>query len=414
MPAGASIGEHEAIECRDGDKHRYFGKGVQQAVRHVQTSIATALIHKRVDEQLVLDRLLCALDGTPHKQVLGANTLLAVSLACAKAAAKAYQQPFFRYIYHQYSHKPTENFLLPAPMMNILNGGAHADNAIDIQEFMIMPVTGHSFSEALQVGVKIFHYLKHILKKNGHTINVGDEGGLAPALSSNDEAMTYVLQAIQEAGYCVGKDVLICIDAASSEYYQAKNSTYRIAQQMLSQDEMIEFWVNWTKKYPIFSIEDPMAEDDWEGWQKLTQKIGNTVQLVGDDLFVTHPKRLNKGVKQGVSNAILIKLNQIGTLSETLEVMREATTHYYKCIVSHRSGETEDHSIADLAVGTYAGQIKTGAPSRSERLAKYNQLLRIEEILGDNARFAGKEILKHFQMQQHVQEKNISVSSKVE
>lgn len=378
VPSGASTGIHEAVELRDGDKQVFGGKGVLKAVANVNDIIADQLIGFPVNEQASLDARLIDMDGTENKSKLGANALLAVSMAAAKAAAKESKLPLYRYL------GGVNSTVLPMPLMNILNGGVHADNKIDYQEYMIVPVGAETFSEGLRWGVEIFHQLKTVLKKKGYSTNVGDEGGFAPDIQSNEEAIETVLQAIEAAGYKVGSQIGIALDAASSEMFKdGKYKFYKSSGKELSSDEMVEYWTSWVNKYPIISIEDGMAEEDWDGWKKLTEKIGHKVQLVGDDLFVTNTKILQKGIDRGVANSILIKVNQIGTITETINAVQLAQTHGYTTIMSHRSGETEDTTIADLAVALNCGQIKTGSASRSDRLAKYNQLLRIEEELGD-------------------------------
>ncbi|GIV39545.1 MAG: enolase [Thermonema sp.] len=386
VPSGASTGKYEAVELRDGDNTRYLGKGVLKAVENVNEIIAPELIGVSVYEQKMIDHLLLELDGTPNKSKLGANAILGVSLAVAKAAAAALQLPLYRYVGGV--HAAT----LPVPMMNILNGGAHADNGIDFQEFMIMPVNASSFSEALRMGTEVFHHLKKVLKDKGLSTNVGDEGGFAPNLKSNVEAIEVVLQAIEKAGYRPGEDIFIALDAASSELFDEEKQVYRLKKSTgdeLTSADMVNFWQEWVKKYPILSIEDGMAEDDWDGWQSLTAAIGDKVQLVGDDLFVTNVERVREGIDKQVANAVLIKVNQIGTLTETIDTIELAKRHRYKNVMSHRSGETEDSTIADLAVALNTGQIKTGSASRSDRMAKYNQLLRIEEELGEAAYYPG-------------------------
>jgi enolase len=385
VPSGASTGAHEAVELRDGDKGVYMGKGVSKAVQNVNSVISKELENAPVFNQTLIDKLLIQLDGSENKGNLGANAILGVSLAVAKAAAQEAGLPLFRYIGGVNSNT------LPIPLMNILNGGAHADNKIDIQEFMVMPVGAESFSEALRMGTEIFHHLKAVLKKAGHSTNVGDEGGFAPNLNSNEEAIEIVLKAIETAGYKPGEDILIALDAASTEFYDAKKKVYTFesTNKKMSSDEMVAYWQSWVKKYPIASIEDGMAEDDWDGWRKLTEVLAGEVQLVGDDLFVTNTTRLAKGIEGGVANSILIKVNQIGTLTETIEAVEMAKSWSYTSIMSHRSGETEDTTIADLAVALGCGQIKTGSASRSDRIAKYNQLLRIEEQLGPAAFYPG-------------------------
>lgn len=388
VPSGASTGIYEACELRDGDKGRYLGKGVQKAVEHVNDEISSALVGKNVLEQAAIDALLIELDGTHNKGRLGANAILGVSLACAKAAAKALGLSLYRYIGGSDAH------VLPVPMMNILNGGAHASNNVDIQEFMIMPVSAPSWKEALRRCAEVFHTLKVVLKENNIPVTgVGDEGGYAPMLKKDEDALAMIVLAIEKAGYVPGEDFMIAIDAASSEWYEEESGVYRLpkAGKVLTRQQLVKMWQRFAEKYPIISLEDGMGETDWEGWSMLTRAIGKNVQLVGDDLFVTNPERLAQGIEKQVGNAILIKVNQIGTLSETMEAIRMANRAGYTAIVSHRSGETEDTTIADIAVAVNAGQIKTGAPSRSDRVAKYNQLLRIEEELGRTARYPGKE-----------------------
>jgi len=386
VPSGASTGVHEAVELRDGDKERFLGKGVTKAVENVNTIIDTELEGYFVEDQRTIDNLLIELDGTENKGKLGANAMLGVSLAVAKAAAEETGQPLYRYLGGANANT------LPIPMMNILNGGSHADNKIDIQEFMIMPVGAESFSQALRMGTEVFHHLKAVLKAKGHSTNVGDEGGFAPNLGSNEEAIEVVLEAIEKAGYKAGKDIFIALDPASSEFYDEDKKVYHFesTNEDLSSSDMVNYWKTWSEKYPVISIEDGLAEDDWAGWKEVTKSIGESVQLVGDDLFVTNVKRLQKGIEQGVANSILIKVNQIGTLSETMDAVRMANENGYTAVISHRSGETEDTTIADLAVALNTGLIKTGSASRSDRIAKYNQLLRIEEMLGDGARYMGE------------------------
>jgi enolase len=386
VPSGASTGAHEAMELRDNDKKHYLGKGVLHAVGNVNGPINDELKGFPVIEQTTIDKLLIELDGTANKSSLGANAILGVSLAVAKAAAQETGQPLYRYV------GGVDANLLPIPMMNILNGGAHADNSIDFQEFMVMPVGAKSFSEALRMGAEVFHHLKAVLKKKGMSTNVGDEGGFAPDLKSNEEAIEVVLDAIGVAGYHAGKDIFIALDPAASEFYDSTKKRYvfkKSSGQELTSDEMANYWFDWANKYPIISIEDGMAEDDWEGWKKLTELAGNKIQLVGDDLFVTNVKRLKQGIDTNTANSILVKVNQIGTLTETIDAINLAKENSYTCVMSHRSGETEDSTIADLAVALNTGQIKTGSASRSDRIAKYNQLLRIEELLGREARFGG-------------------------
>ncbi|WP_376963365.1 phosphopyruvate hydratase [Azospirillum sp. A26] len=388
VPSGASTGAHEAVELRDGDKSRFGGKGVLKAVQSVNGELAKALIGMDAADQRVLDMTMIEIDGTENKGRLGANAILGVSLAVARAAAEDAGLPLYRYVGGAFAS------LLPVPMMNIINGGAHADNPIDIQEFMIMPVGAETGADAIRMGSEIFQSLKKKLKDAGHNTNVGDEGGFAPNIGSTDEALGFVMKAIEAAGYKPGDDVMLALDAASTEFF--KNGKYELAGEgkSLSPEQMVAYWADLAGRYPIISIEDGMAEDDWEGWKALTDAIGSKVQLVGDDLFVTNPKRLAQGIRQGVANSILVKVNQIGTLSETLEAVDMAHKAGYTAVLSHRSGETEDSTIADLAVATNCGQIKTGSLSRSDRLAKYNQLIRIEEQLGVAARFAGRGILK--------------------
>jgi enolase len=387
VPSGASTGIHEAAELRDNDKSIYMGKGVLKAVANVNEIILPELIGCDVFEQNMIDRLMIDLDGTPNKSNLGANAILAVSLAIAKAAAQESGQSLYRYLGGVNANT------LPLPMMNILNGGAHADNAIDFQEFMVMPVKADTFSESLRMGVQIFHELKAVLKSKGYSTNVGDEGGFAPNIQSNEEAIETVLMAIEKAGFKPGEDVYIAMDAAVSELWDAEKGLYvfkKSDKRQLTGDEMVDYWKTWTSKYPIISIEDGCAEDDWDSWKKLTQAIGDKVQLVGDDLFVTNVNRLQRGITEGIGNSILVKVNQIGSLTETIDAINLATRNGYTNIISHRSGETEDSTIADIAVAMNSGQIKTGSASRSDRMAKYNQLLRIEEELGANAQFSGK------------------------
>ena len=388
VPSGASTGEHEAVELRDGDKSRYGGKGVRKAVLNVNTELSDALCGLDAIDQIRIDQIMIDLDGTPNKARLGANAILGVSLAIAKAAAEATDLPLYRYIGGSNAH------VLPVPMMNIINGGAHADNPIDIQEFMIMPIGMNSFAEAVRAGSEVFHALKSRLKADGHNTNVGDEGGFAPALASARAALDYILAAIAQAGYKPGKDIYLALDVASSEFY--KHGKYNLAGEgkVLNSTEFAEYLAALAADYPIFSIEDGMDENDWEGWKILTDKIGKTCQLVGDDLFVTNPKRLARGIKDGIANSVLIKLNQIGTLSETLDCVDMATRAAYTSVISHRSGETADTTISDLAVATNCGQIKSGSLARSDRLSKYNQLMRIEEELGSQARYAGTSILR--------------------
>ena len=388
VPSGASTGAHEAMELRDGDKKRYLGKGVLKAVERVNETLNTELHGASVSEQALIDRAMIGLDGTANKGNLGANAILGVSLAVAKAAASEAGLPLYRYV------GGSNACTLPVPMMNIVNGGAHADNKVDIQEFMIMPVGASSFAQGLRMGAEIFHHLKAVLKSKDLGTNVGDEGGFAPDLKSNEEALKLVMQAIEKAGYKPGDDVVIALDCASTEFYDAKKKRYVLEStgESLTSDDMVSLWKSWCKKYPIVSIEDGMAEDDWDGWKKLTEAMGDKVQLVGDDLFVTNTTRLSEGINKGIANSILVKVNQIGTLTETLEAVEMAHRNRYTAVLSHRSGETEDSTIADLAVATNCGMIKTGSASRSDRIAKYNQLLRIEEQLGKSARYPGRDL----------------------
>lgn len=388
VPSGASTGEHEAVELRDSESEYFLGKGVTGAVENVNTIINDELRGQEVFDQLEIDNTLLEIDGTQNKANLGANAILGVSLAAADAASNAMNVPLWRYI------GGVNAKVLPLPMMNIINGGSHADNNVDLQEFMIMPHGAESFSEAIRMGAEIFHHLKRVLSNKNYSTAVGDEGGFAPNLKSNEEAVEVILSAIEKAGYTPGDEVVLALDPATSEFYNSEKGVYEFKWSDGSErsiDDMIEFWSEWVKKYPIVSIEDALAEDDWDGWQQLTKAIGEKVQLVGDDLFVTNTERLARGIKQGVANSILIKVNQIGTLTETLDAIEMAHKNGYTAIISHRSGETEDTTIADLAVATNAGQIKTGSMSRTDRIAKYNQLLRIEEQLGDNAIFLGRD-----------------------
>ncbi len=390
VPSGASTGKHEAVELRDGDKSRFLGKGVLTACRNVEETIREALIGEDVFDQIYLDRIMIDLDGTPNKSNLGANAILGVSLAIAKAAAKETDQPLYRYIGGVNSH------ILPVPMMNILNGGSHADNSIDFQEFMIMPVGADTFSESLRMGVEVFHSLKSVLKSKGYSTNVGDEGGFAPNIKSNVEAIETVLAAIEKAGYRPGEDLMIAMDAAASEFYNEAEKVYHFHKSTgdkLTSAQMVQYWKDWCNKYPIISIEDGLHEDDWDGWKILTKELGSKVQLVGDDLFVTNTQRLQRGIDEDIANSILIKVNQIGTLTETIEAVRLATRNGYTSVMSHRSGETEDTTIADLAVALNTGQIKTGSASRSDRIAKYNQLLRIEEELAESGIYPGRALI---------------------
>jgi enolase len=387
VPSGASTGKYEAVELRDGDKGIYMGKGVLKAVHNVNTVLAADLTGMYVGDQTAIDYRMIELDGTENKANLGANAMLAVSMAVAKAAAQEAGQMLFSYI------GGVNARTLPIPMMNILNGGSHADNSIDFQEYMVMPVGAESFSEGLRMGTEVFHHLKAVLKDKGYSTNVGDEGGFAPNLGSNTEGIEYVLKAIEQAGYRPGEDMYIAMDAAASEFYNAEEKVYHFHQstgEKLTSSEMVGFWKDWSEKYPILSIEDGLDEDDWTGWKELTDAIGDKVQLVGDDLFVTNVKKLSKGIETGVANSILVKVNQIGTLTETINAVQMAQTNSYTSVMSHRSGETEDNTIADLAVALNTGQIKTGSASRSDRMAKYNQLLRIEEALGAQAIYPGK------------------------
>ncbi|RMH72050.1 MAG: phosphopyruvate hydratase [Gemmatimonadetes bacterium] len=389
VPSGASTGEHEAIELRDGEIDYYLGKGVLKAVQNVNDVIAPELLGEYALDQVFIDSLLIDIDGTDNKGNLGANAILGVSLAVAKAAAMDVGLHLYRYL------GGANAKILPVPMMNILNGGSHADNNVDFQEFMIMPVGADTFSEALRMGAEVFHHLKKVLKNKGYSTAVGDEGGFAPNLKSNDEAVEVILQGIEAAGYAPGEDIYIALDPASSEFYQEGHYVFRWSDnRALSPAEMVDFYVEWVKKYPIISIEDGLAEDDWDGWKLLTEQLGDTVQLVGDDLFVTNTLRLEDGIQKGVANSILIKLNQIGTLTETLDAIELAKVNRYTSVVSHRSGETEDTTIAHVAVATNAGQIKTGSASRTDRIAKYNELLRIEELLDDSAVFYGRRVLR--------------------
>ncbi len=387
VPSGASTGKHEAVELRDGDKKKYMGKGVLKAVNNINTSIAKVLEGVNVFEQNAIDEMMLLTDGTPNKAKLGANAILAVSMASAKAAAEELGMPLYRYIGGVNANT------LPIPLMNILNGGAHADNKIDFQEFMIMPVGAENFSHALRMGTEIFHHLKNVLKKKGYSTNVGDEGGFAPNIGSNEEAIETVLTAIEAAGYKAGSQVYIAMDAAVTEMYDEKAKIYHFHKsngKKMKTEELVDYWATWCKKYPIASIEDGMAEDDWKGWKLMTEKLGDKVQLVGDDLFVTNVDRLQKGIDNDTANSILVKVNQIGTLTETINAVNLAHRNSYTSIMSHRSGETEDVTIADLAVALNCGQIKTGSASRTDRIAKYNQLLRIEEELGPMAIYPGK------------------------
>jgi enolase len=386
VPSGASTGEHEAVELRDGDTSRYLGRGVRRAVEHVNGEIRGTLVGRDWD-QGALDRALIDADGTPNKGRLGANAILAASLAAARARAELEGVPLFR------SLGGPDACLLPVPMMNILNGGAHAPNNVDLQEFMVMPIGASEFSEGLRMGVEVFHRLKEVLKERGSSTAVGDEGGFAPDLKGNDDAVEVLLRAIERAGYRPGEDIVLAIDAAASEFYEGDEYVFKwSSRERRDTAGMVEFWRDWVSRYPIRSIEDPLDEDDWDGWKALTDAVGDRVQVVGDDLFVTNPARLRKGIERNIANAILIKVNQIGTLTETLEAIAVAKEAGYRSVISHRSGETEDVFIADLAVATEAGQIKTGSASRTDRVAKYNQLLRIEEALGDRARYPGRSL----------------------
>ena len=392
VPSGASTGETEALELRDGDTRRFLGKGVLKAVDNINKKIADVLVGEDATNQTKIDRLMLEIDGTENKSKLGANAILAVSLAVARAAAEELGLPLYRYL------GGVNTKVLPVPLMNVINGGAHADNKLDFQEFMIVPVYGESFKEALRVGVEIFHTLKKVLKDKGLATNVGDEGGFAPQLNSTKEALDLLMLAIKKAGYEAGEDVLLALDSASSEFYDKENKIYNFEGENLTSDDMIVLYEELTSAYPIISIEDGLSEDDYEGWKKLTEVLGKRVQLVGDDLFTTNPKLIEKGIEQGIANSVLIKLNQIGSLTETLDAIELAKSNSYNNIISHRSGESEDTFIADLSVATNAGQIKTGSASRTDRIAKYNQLLRIEEELGKDAIFKGKEIYKRFKI----------------
>jgi enolase len=387
VPSGASTGVHEAVELRDDDKNAFLGKGVLKAVKNVNSVISEIIIGMEVTDQGAVDQAMITLDGTANKSKLGANAILGVSMAVAKAAAQETFQPLFRYV------GGISSTVLPIPMMNILNGGSHADNSIDFQEFMIMPIGAESFSGALKMGAEVFQHLKKVLAKGGYSTNVGDEGGFAPNLKSNEEAIKVVMQAIEQAGYKPGEDIYIALDPASAEYYNADENVYHLkwsTGDKLTPQEMVDYWHGWVEKYPIISLEDAMSEDDWDGWKLLTDKMNGKIQLVGDDLFVTNTERLQKGIDMGIANSILIKVNQIGSLTETINAINLAKNNAYTSVMSHRSGETEDTTIADLAVALGTGQIKTGSASRSDRIAKYNQLLRIEEMLGDAAVYPGK------------------------
>jgi enolase len=388
VPSGASTGEHEAVELRDNDPKRYLGKGTRKAVQNINKKIAPAVVGMEAEQQSAIDHKMIELDGTPNKAKLGANAILAVSMASARAAAQSQMTPLYRYLGGVAAN------LLPVPQMNILNGGVHADNSVDPQEFMIVPYGAPSFAEALRMGVEVFHTLKGVLKKRGYSTSVGDEGGFAPNLKSNEEAVESVLEAITKAGYKPGAQIGISIDPAASEFYDSESGKYVFKKSDKSQrtsEQMVKFWAKWVEQYPIVSLEDGMAENDWEGWKLLTDVLGKKIQLVGDDIFVTNTEIFAKGIEKGIGNSILIKLNQIGTVSETLEAMQMAANANYTCVVSHRSGETEDPFIADFVVATRGGQIKTGSASRTDRIAKYNQLLRIEEELGDSAKFAARK-----------------------
>jgi enolase len=390
VPSGASTGKYEAVELRDNDKSRYLGRGVLNACNNVDDKIREALIGEDVFEQRYIDDIMNELDGTENKSNLGANAILGVSLAVAKAAAEESGQSLYRYIGGVNAH------IMPVPMMNILNGGSHADNSIDFQEFMIMPIGADMFSEGLRMGVEVFHHLKAVLKSKGYSTNVGDEGGFAPNIKSNEEAIEIVLKSIEAAGYRPGIDIMIAMDAAASEFYNEEEKVYHFHKsggKKLTSDEMVDYWSGWVNKYPIFSIEDGLHEDDWASWAKLTKALGNRVQLVGDDLFVTNTKRLQRGIEEESANSILIKVNQIGSLTETIDAVNLATRNGFTSVMSHRSGETEDTTIADLAVALNTGQIKTGSASRSDRIAKYNQLLRIEEELGDSSYYPGRSLI---------------------
>jgi enolase len=388
VPSGASTGVHEAVELRDGDALNYLGKGVLKAVGNVNNILNSELKGYQVTDQSLIDKTMLELDGTANKGNFGANAILGVSLAVAHAAALETGQPLFRYVGGVNAN------VLPIPLMNIINGGSHADNSIDFQEFMIMPIGASSFSHGIKMGAEIFHHLRSVLKKQGYSTNVGDEGGFAPNLKSNEEAITVILQAIEKAGYRPGEDVFIALDPAASEYFKSEENVYHLHKssgEKLTPAQMVDFWADWVKRFPIVSIEDGMAEDDWDGWKLMTDKLGSKIQLVGDDLFVTNVSRLSEGIEKGVANSILVKVNQIGTLTETIEAVNLAYRNSYTAVMSHRSGETEDTTIADLAVALNTGMIKTGSACRSDRIAKYNQLLRIEEMLGETARYLGKD-----------------------
>ena len=390
VPSGASTGEHEAVELRDGDTERYMGKGVLQAVANVNEIIADEIVGEDATEQVLIDKTLIELDGTPNKEKLGANAILGVSLAVCKAAADVFGLPLYQYI------GGTNAKILPVPMMNILNGGSHADNNVDLQEFMVMPAGATTFAEALRMGAEVFHNLKSVLKKKGYNTAVGDEGGFAPDLKSNEEALQVIMEAIDKSGYKAGEEVFIALDPAASEFFSKEKNKYILASEKreLTPAEMVDYYADLVGKYPIASIEDGMAEDDWDGWKLMTDKLGKKIQLVGDDLFVTNTQRLKRGIDSGICNSILIKLNQIGTLTETLDAIEMAKTAGYTAVVSHRSGETEDSTISDVVVATNVGQIKTGSACRTDRICKYNQLMRIEENLGEAAQFAGLSVIK--------------------
>ncbi|MBN2365781.1 MAG: phosphopyruvate hydratase [Calditrichaeota bacterium] len=390
IPSGASTGEHEAVELRDGDKERYGGKGVLKAVQNVNDIIAEEIIGLDATDQIGIDSLLISLDGTENKEKLGANAILGVSVAVAKAAAGALGLPLYQYL------GGVNAKMLPVPQMNILNGGSHADNNVDLQEFMVMPVSAPSFREALRMGAEVFHTLKKVLHSKGYNTAVGDEGGFAPDLKSNEEAVEVILEAINQAGYKPGKDIFLALDPASSEFFDTSKKVYVLKSEKkeLTPDKMVDYYADWVNKYPIISIEDGMAEDDWDGWEAITKKLGQKIQLVGDDIFVTNTKRLQMGIDRHIANSILIKLNQIGTVTETLDCIEMAHRAGYTTVISHRSGETEDSTIADVVVAVNAGQIKTGSASRSDRIAKYNQLLRIEEMLAEEARYFGDQVMK--------------------
>ena len=390
VPSGASTGMHEAVELRDGDQTQYLGKGVMRAVQNVNEVLNKELAGASVFEQNLIDMAMCAIDGTDNKSVLGANAILGVSLAVAKAAAETSGLSLYRYIGGVSANT------LPVPMMNIINGGAHADNKVDVQEFMILPVGAETFSQALRMGAEVFHHLKAVLKKQGHMTNVGDEGGFAPNFNSNEEALQTIMQAIEASGYKAGEDIVLGLDCASTEFYNPETKLYHLEStgEHLTSAQMVDYWADWTKRYPIVSIEDGCSEDDWDGWKLMTEKLGDTTQLVGDDLFVTNVNRLSRGIEEGIANSILVKVNQIGSLTETIDAVNMAHRAGYTSVMSHRSGETEDTTIADLSVALNTGQIKTGSASRSDRIAKYNQLLRIEEELGKMAYFPGKSILR--------------------